>query len=164
MKTVCLLVIVSLLLVGCASSEVYETLGNAMIPVVAQQPQNIHLELPDDAAASVFGGSTGRFYAGEGYEVCLETLSSGDLDATLRSVTGFGKNQLTLLQTKQETMDRYSCAWTAAGEAGDVVGRCAVLDDGVYHYCLVVTASAETAGELTQTINGIFASFAVSDQ
>ena len=163
MKIICVLVVVSLLLMGCASSEVYETLGNAMIPVVGQQPQNIRLELPDDAAVSVCG-SDGQYYAGQGYDVFLQTLSGGDLDATLRSVTGFGKEQLSLLHTKQDALDRYSCAWTAAGEAGDVIGRCAVLDDGVYHYCLVVTAAAETAGEFTEMINGIFSSFDVCDQ
>ena len=139
MKTVCVILMLALALSGCAASEVYETLGNAMLPVVAQQPQSILLELPDDA------------------------LRSGDLDGTLRAVTGFGKDNLTLLQTKQGSLDRYSCAWTAAGEAGDTVGRCAILDDGLYHYCLVVTAAAEKAGKLGDTIGQILASFGIAE-
>lgn len=163
MKTVCIILVLALTLSGCAASQVYETLGNAMLPVAAQQPQSILIELPDDAALSVFDGSGGKLYTGEGYEVCLETMRSGDLDSTLRSVTGFGKDKLTLLQTRQGSLDRYSCAWTAAGEAGDTVGRCAILDDGLYHYCLVVTAAAEKAGKLNETIGQILASFAVTE-
>ena len=111
----------------------------------------------------VFDGNGGKLYTGDGYEVCLETLRSGDLDGTLRAVTGFGKDKLTLLQTKQGSLDRYSCAWTAAGEAGDTVGRCAILDDGLYHYCLVVTAAAEKAGKLGDTIGQILASFGIAE-
>ena len=163
MKTVCVILMLALALSGCAASEVYETLGNAMLPVVAQQPQSILLELPDDAAVSVCDGKGGKLYTGDGYEVCLETLRSGDLDGTLRAVTGFRKDKLTLLQTKQGSLDRYSCAWTAAGEAGDTVGRCAILDDGLYHYCLVVTAAAEKAGKLGDTIGQILASFGIAE-
>ena len=50
------------------------------------------------------------------YEILVETMASGDLDATLRSLTGYTADRLTVIRTQQNDADRYDFVWTAAGE------------------------------------------------
>ena len=46
-----------------------------------------------------------------------------------------------------------------AGEGGDRVGRCVLLDDGHYHYVLTVLMDAGLAGDLAESVNALCASF-----
>ena len=86
---------------------------------------------------------TGRLYFGNGYEVMVQTLAGGDLDATIREITGFSKEDITLVQTSREEPKRWEFAWAAAGEGGERVGRGVILEDGAYHYCLSVLQDAD---------------------
>ena len=93
----------------------------------------------------------------EDYEIVIETLSAGDLDATVRSICGYGQEQLTIMETQWDDVTRYEFVWAAAGEKGDRLGRAVVLDDGEYHYCMSVLRDAEA---VTQVVwRDVFASF-----
>ena len=93
----------------------------------------------------------------------LQTFTGGDLDATMRQVTGFSKEQVTCLQTRDGEINQYSCVWSSAGEGGDHVGRAVILDDGSYHYTVTVMADFETAGELTDTWQDLLNSVSLTD-
>ena len=130
-----LLVILSflLLLSGCAQ-DVFETVEDQDdVPVIAT-PATLLIELPDSAASPVMDGASGRLYFCDGYDLMIETLVAGDLNATIRNLTGFTKDGIQLLQTTRCGVPCYEAAWSSAGEAGDQVGRFMVLDDGCYHY------------------------------
>lgn len=143
MKKYVLMVLMALVLAGCAQAETGETVADVWEePVSVSAPREIRLELPGEAVVCAMESDTGRLYLGDGYEVMVQTLTGGDLDATLRALTGFEREALTVIQT-QEDPARWEFAWASAGEQGERLGRGVVLYDGNYHYCLSVLQDAE---------------------
>ena len=152
-----LLLIMGLLLSGCASGPV-ETVSDVFVTQPPAEMLTICLELPEDAAAAVMNGTDGaKLYLCDGYELRLQTLDCLGLDEALRTVTGYGEDRLTVMKTKEGTLDRYDCVWCSAGEEGELVGRTAILHDGSYYYCVSAMADSADAFELSpvwQTILG----------
>ncbi len=143
MKRILLVLLMSLLLAGCAEAELGETVADVwQEAVTVAAPRETRLELPGEAVACAMESDTGRLYFGDGYEVMVQTLSSGDLDATIRSLTGFDREDITVLQSQSDPK-RWEFAWASAGEGGERLGRGVVLDDGNYHYCLTVLQDAD---------------------
>lgn len=133
-----------LLLGGCAKAETTaETVADVWEVPAAAEPKEIHLELPGEALECAMASDTGRLYLGSSYDVMVQTLESGDLDATLRELTGFSQDEITVIQTRTEYPKRWEFAWAAAGETGDRVGRGVIIDDGNYHYCLSALQDAD---------------------
>lgn len=147
MKIVCFLLIFVLLLSGCQATQTFETVEDVYSAQPQSAPREIALELPENV--QTIASDSGKLYLCDGYDVTVETLSSGDLNRTIQQLTGFAPDALTMLQTAVSGMKRYECVWTAAGESGDTVGRAVVLDDGQYHYCVTVMTQADGAGQLT---------------
>jgi hypothetical protein len=145
-----------LLLCGCSAEETMETVADEwMVPAMAQ-PQEIALRLPENMVMPVLEQEGHKAYLGDDYEIMVETMDSGDLDATIRSLTGYEIDRLTVIRTVQEDVNRYDYVWTAAGEQGERLGRGAILDDGTYHYCLSVLRDAEESGIVWQDVFGSF--------
>ena len=143
MKRILLVLLMSLLLAGCAEAELGETVADVwQEAVTVAAPRETRLELPGEAVACAMESDTGRLYFGDGYEVRVQTLSSGDLDATIRALTGFDREDITVLQSQSDPK-RWEFAWASAGEGGERLGRGVVLDDGNYHYCLTVLQDAD---------------------
>ena len=160
MKKCWVIGVLVLFLTGCGASEVFETLGNVVheggeLPAAAE----VAVQLPEEAAAEVFGSAEGTLYECEGYTLVLQTLASGDFARTVRTLSGFQPEKLTIVESRAGEAKRYDWVWTAAGEDGDVRCRATVLDDGNYHYCLSAVAEAENAGQLTAQWNELFSSF-----
>lgn len=143
MKRILLVLLMSLLLAGCAEAELGETVADVwQEAVTVTAPRETRLELPGEAVACAMESDTGRLYFGDGYEVMVQTLSGGDLDATIRALTGFDREDITVLQSQSDPK-RWEFAWASAGEGGERLGRGVVLDDGNYHYCLTVLQDAD---------------------
>lgn len=139
-----------LLLTGCGTQQTMETISDEFDVSVMAEVQQISISLPEDAAlASLESAEAGKLYLCDGYYVTVQTMESGDMDRTLRAVTGFSKDQLTVIQTEPGELTRYDCAWCAVGEGGDQICRGVVLDDGNYHYVVTVMADAAKAGQLS---------------
>ena len=157
MKKLCMLLAAMLLLTGCAAEETFETMADVYGQQGLPEPRQVVISIPEDAQA--VAGESGVLYLCDGYEITVETLYAGDINATLRQLTGFESDAMTVMETSQMGLNRYECVWTAAGEGGDMVGRAAVLSDGSYHYCVTVTGAAEEAAELQQTFRELLSSF-----
>ena len=159
MKNAVLFVLLGCFLAGCARQEVFETVDDEMVvPAAITQVREMTANVPDTAVAPVLESGDVQVYYGDGYEIILETMGSGDLDATIRSLSGYGREKLTVLETVQQDIARYDFVWACAGETGDRLGRAAVLDDGNYHYCMTVLRDA--SGEKSQIVwEEVFASF-----
>ena len=84
------------------------------------------------------------------YVLTTQIMQGGDLDSTLRQLTGFSGDDLAHMKTKQQGIDRYDCVWTAVGESGEQVCRAVILDDGSYHYTVAVMADATKTGGLNE--------------
>ena len=64
-----------------------------MLQDVASPSWEIRITLPQEAVVPVAQTETGALYHCEGYELMLQTLPGGDLDATVRELTGYGRDQ-----------------------------------------------------------------------
>lgn len=146
MKKWLLILCCALFLTGC-NSEVFETVDDPNDIEVMATPAQLLLELPEDAAAPVMNAEGGKLYFCDGFDVTVDVLASGNLDGTLELLTGFHRDELEILKTKRCGVDCYEGVWSAAGEAGDLVGRVVILDDGSFHYCVTVLSPAQNVSE-----------------
>lgn len=162
MKWIIPFAILLVLLSGCMAPNAYETMNDGYLQIAAPDAKKLTMLLPVEAAALTMEGDTGAVYICDGYTVTLHTGRAGDLDATLRTVTGYGKDNLPVVERLDEGMKRYECVFTAAGEGGDQVGRTVILDDGSYHYTMTLLADAEAAGELAPVWQNIISSVRVN--
>ena len=152
---ICLLVI---LLSGCKAEETLETVSDEWIVPVMAQPREISVRMPEDLMLPVLEQEGRQLYMGPNYEIMLETMAAGDLQATIRNLSGYEQEQLTILETDQGEWNRYEFVWTAAGEQGHRLGRAVILDDGDYHYCMSVLRDA---GESLVVWQDVFQSFSL---
>lgn len=162
MKKWLLISLLGLFLAGCGAQETFETVLDEEIQSVMVQPQQVLIELPEDVSAPAMESENGeKLYFCDGYTISLQTGEAGDLDRTIRELTGLTQEQLQVQKVETETEKRYYAAWSAFGEEGEQVGRFCILDDGQYHYGLSVMASAQESGKLQETWENLFASFRV---
>lgn len=162
MKKLGIVLALGLLLSGCGAQETFETVSDLYAQPVSAVLQQVVLELPDEASATVMQSeSAGTMYLCDDYTITVQTMASGDLDKTLQTATGYGKEKLQIMQTRTDNAKRYECVWTSAGEGENQVGRACVLDDGSYHYVLTVMAGEDHAGELMQTWRSLMESYRI---
>ena len=161
-KWIVLMMAVLALCSGCMAPNAYETMNDEYLQVSLPEAGELSVLLPVEAAALTMESDSGKVYVCDGYSVALHTCVSGDLDATLRTITGYDRVSLPLMERMDEQMKRYECVWTAAGEGGDQVGRTVILDDGNYHYTMTLLADAASVGELSDVWQNILASVRVN--
>lgn len=162
MKRMWIVLMTALLLCGCGAEETFETVGDEMIQSAMAQPKEILLTLQEDTMLPAMETDNGMLYLCQNYDVSVQTLDGGDLDRTLRTVSGYGREDLSVLQTEAGALECYEFVWTAAGEFGEQVCRGMILDDGTYHYVLTAMADADTAEEYREMWNALFESFGIS--
>lgn len=163
MKKCWILVILMGMLTGCGRDMEMETVFDE-IPQMSEAPmQQAVWMLPADATMAVLESEdAGRLYLCDGYTVTFQTCLAGDLEGTLRQVTGYGKEKLNMIRTQENGIEKIQCVWTAAGEGEDQVCRMMLLDDGAYHYVLTCMADASRIKDLEETWQSIFDSFTLA--
>ena len=161
MKKYLVLTVLCCLLTGCAAEETFETIADELLQDAASPSWEILITLPQEAVVPVAQTETGALYHCDGYELMLQTLPGGDLDATVRELTGYGREHVTMLKTNPGDYRRWDLVWTSMGEGGEQVGRASVLDDGCNHYVLSVLADAEEADRCRDSWEMVFGSFAL---
>lgn len=151
-----------LLLCGCSQTD-YETIADEYTPLAPGEKAQMVLRFSGDTEASAMeSGEQESIYFCDGFTLTKQTLESGDLDKTLRAVTGYSREKIRLIQQNQENYRRYDFVWSCAGEGGDQICRGSILDDGNYHYVVTTMAPEGKAGELQQTWNELFSSFTLN--
>lgn len=157
MRRCWIFVLAALLLTGCSQSqdtfEYVTDVQEAPIPVMRE----VYVDLPEEAAAPVSETENCAIYECQDYEICVQTLSSGNLDSSIRTLTGYDRDRLTMMQTKKDGLSCYQFVWACAG---DQVGRGLILDDGNYHYC--VTVFGDAVLDSTEEWEGILSSVRLS--
>lgn len=162
MKKCVLLALLALLLTGCRAEETMETISDEIIQPVMAQPGQISVSLPGEAVTPAVESDSGRVYLCRDYEVYLQTLEGGDLNATIQTVTGYEKDALTVMETEQDGAKRYDFVWASAGENGDRLGRGVILDDGNYHYVMTILRDADSAATTQIVWDDVFRSFTLA--
>lgn len=159
LKKCWILAALALTLSGCAAKETFETLSDSLAQTAMASPRQTDVRLPDNAVAPVLESDSEQVYLCEDYELVLETVAAGDLNATMQRICGYSWEDLTVMQTQRDGVDRYEFVWVSAGEKGERLGRAVILDDGNYHYCMSVLRDADST-ERTQIVwRDVFASF-----
>ena len=164
MKKVLVFLLVAVLLAGCGAEETFETVEDILPVEPVAAPQQFFVSLPEEAASPTFQDDSGaELYVCQDYTITKQILESGDLEKTIKTLTGKSREELQVIKTMQETCDRYDFVWTAAGEDGLQTGRACILDDGNYHYALSAMAEETKAGSLRQTFQEMFDSCKLLD-
>lgn len=159
MKKLSWLLILTLLLCGCSAQETLETVTDELLISTMAPQKELSVKLPATAAKSALAAEDGaQLYFCDGYVLTLQTSPSGDLNHTTRTLCGYDREKLTVMETKLGGVKRYDWTWTSAGEGSVQVGRAAVLDDGDYHYCVTVMADEDSSGNLARQWDTLFGS------
>lgn len=159
MKKCWMIILLALFLSGCGAEETMETISDNWVQPVMAQPREISVSLPGEAAIPAVESESGRIYVCEDYEITIQTMESGDLNATIQNVSGYDKDNLTVMETAQDGAKRYDFVWATAGEKGERLGRAVILDDGSYHYVMTVLRDADTTETLQVVWSDVFDSF-----
>ena len=159
MKKLCAVLALTLLLTGCGKQQTVETVNDVYEQPTPLTCQQVVLELPQDTAVPVMESDAGKLYICESYTISQQILESGDLKATVCSVSGFAPEELKIVKTRRGDTERYDFVWTAAGETGEQVCRACILDDGAYHYVLTATADASQGSQVQSVWREMFNSF-----
>lgn len=162
MKKLSVILVLALLLCGCGEAQTFETVADEMVLSASAQPRQILLTLPEETLLPAMETDTGTLYLCNGYDVAVQTMESGDLDATVRQVCGFSSDDITIMQTTAGENTCYEFVWSAATELGEEVGRAMILEDQDYHYVLSAVAPAKKALEYQEIWNGMFESFGIA--
>lgn len=147
------------ILCGCAAEQTLETISDEWDVSVMGQPREIKVSIPGESLGSTLENESGRIYLSDDYEITVETFPAGDLDATFRSVSGRGREELTVVETKDDGVNRYDFVWATAGETGERLGRGILLDDGSYYYVLTVLRDADPEKTSQIVWSEVFQSF-----
>lgn len=162
MKKVIVLVMAAVLLCGCGAEPTLETVHDEWVEPAMAQPRQVVLHLPGEATVFAMESDSGRQYLGDGYEVVVQTLPGGDVSATVQTLTGFLKEELTVIQTESDDVQRYEFVWASEGERGERLGRGMILDDGTYHYCLTVLQDVDTMNDCQIIWSEVFHDFTLA--
>lgn len=161
MKKCFFFLLISVFLAGCGAEETFETVADEWVQSAAAPMRQILVTLPEEAAVPVSESENGKLYQCDGYEIAVQTLEAGDLNASILAVTGHSRESLTVMETELDDTRRYDLVWACLGEEGEQVGRACILDDGSYHYVLSVLAEADRAAELEAVISELFRSYSL---
>lgn len=159
MKRMIVLMTVLGLLSGCGAAETYELVTDEPVQQVSAQPREMHFFLAEETAMPVMETDSGKLYLCGEYDVMSQIFDGGDLERTIRQVSGFSPEDLTVIQTESKDVKKTEFVWTSAAEEGHRICRATVLDDGNYHYVLSATVPAEKIEEYQEIWNGIFETF-----
>lgn len=162
MKRIFLLVICVLLLSGCSAEQTMETLADDLPVSAAVDASKIFISVDGEDAAVFYDGNGGELYLCEGYTVAVQTLAGGDVARSVELLTGFSKENLTVMQTTRGGLAAYEYVWCAAGESEDQICRGMLIDDGTYHYAVTVMADYTLAGQLQDTWQMVFDSVTIN--
>lgn len=155
-------IILALLLSGCGAQEVMETISDEPAAPVSAQTHQICLTLPAQAASPAVESDCDRLYQCDTYDIRVQTLDGGDLNATIQTVSGYEKEKLTVMEREKDGYPCYEFVWVSAGETGELVGQAMILSDGICHYCVSVLAEADNVTENQVYYQELFDSFTLS--
>ena len=156
------LLILMVFLTGCGAAPTFETVNDVYVAQVSAPVRRILLDLPSDATVMTMEGEDGsRLYLCKDYSVVVQTMEAGDLDRSMRQMSGFSRDDLTVMGTQDGDFRRYSFVWCCAGETGNQLAKGVIIDDGNYHYALTVMAPEDMAGELASQWQVLLDSFLV---
>ena len=168
MKRLIGVLIVFLMLTGC-SEPVWETVSDpaeiGADTVWQEHAYTLQIGVPDGVSL-VEETAEGRLYATEDGELEIETrtfLTSG-VDQAIRELSGYVREDLTVLQTQRFGLPEYQFAWVAQTESGSRLYRADLVLDGTCCYAVVCSSLEEAGDYYAFQARQVFSSFGLSEQ
>ncbi len=165
MKIVSCLLLLSMLLCGCAAAEpTWETVDDVLPsdPVSAWQEEAYTITIGVPAQTELLATSNGwKLYAAESgdYEIQTGTFLASSLDSAVRQLSGYDAGRLLIVETTRFDLPEYQFAWYSDGEEGGRLSQADLVMDG-YRCYAVVCSRAEAAGSAyDSSIRQVFSSF-----
>ena len=163
MKRLIVIAVILLAMCGCAKETSFETVSDEL--QITQEVQGqIQMTLPEGVDISTILEDTGgKLYICDNYTISEYTVQSGDLKETIQTATGFDLDEIHIISTQQDGIQRYDCTWTSAGEGELQTCRAAILDDGSYHYVVSTMGDSSSVSDFADEWQSIFQSFSIID-
>ena len=159
MRMFAVFMVVLMLFTSCSKTTDFETVSDVYDLPVSSEKWEVTLTLPEGASeAAMESGTGGKFYLCDGFSVSVSTLNGGDVQRSIRELTGFEKSALTVMQTDIGGVRRYTFTWCSLGEGTEQVCKAVMLDDGNNHHAVSVMCDYEIAGELKQKMDAVLKS------
>lgn len=157
------------LLSGCRAEPARQTVEDELEPVIAvtQQPYRIVFGVPEDAepVPAEEGESRKCYEQTEGtYEIVTDAVIADGIDTVIQELSGFPRDQLTVLNTKRGAMEEYRFAWASSSEGGVILSSAAVLEDGNRYYSLVFSTPEQYGKQCAPCMEAVFDSFSVDGE
>ena len=149
MKRLVVLSLCAFFFCGCSAVQTMETVADD-IQVMAS-PATVEITYFNEDVSAITADGGDRLYFCDGYTVAVQILNSVNLENSIRMMTGYSSDDLTVMKTSRDGLPAYEYVWTAAGESQEQMCRGILLDDGMFHYAITVMADYSQAGELQQT-------------
>ncbi len=156
MKRIWIVLLLLATLCGCGAAPTFETLGEDIHQVAVTRKEAV-VAVPESAKEMVL--ENGSYWICDSFDLQLQILPAGDLETTVTAISGLDVDSITVMTSASGEMTRYEWVWTAVSEAGQMLCRGLVLDDGAYHYCLTAIGPAQQGENLTEQWNDIFSAF-----
>ncbi len=158
-----IVLILTLLLCGCRAEPDWETVDDAAVQVSAtvEPPYIITYGVPADASMEPLSARNRGLYVGEGgeYEIMSDVISAASLDDALRQISGFGLDELDVIETSRFGLPEYRFAWSSASDEGEYVSEASLVQDGGYYYALIFSTRQGLSGKYDDCAEEVFASF-----
>ena len=151
--------VLCLCLTGCGQKS-FETMSDVWPEQPAPAKREMLVVLPADAASPTMTDNNGScVYVCQEYDIHQTVMESGDLRKTVKTLTGIELEDIYFVSTRTDNAKRYDGTFCTTGETGQELCRITVLDDGNYHYCLLIQAPAAQYEMLRETIEACALSF-----
>ena len=151
MKKILLVILCLLCFSGCTAQETMETVTDELAISAGAVAAEVTISFENEDAALFSGADGSKLYLFDGYCVVVQTLEGGDIAKSVHAITGFAKENLTVMQTEKDGLTSYEYVWCTTGEREDQICRGMILDDGAYHYAVTVMADYTQAGAMQDT-------------
>ncbi len=150
-------------LFACRAEPDWETVDDETVQAAApvEPPYVITYSVPGDSSMEPFSARDRSLYIGEDgeYEILSDALKAASLDDALRQVSGFGEDQLELIETTRFDLPAYRFAWSSASDEGEYVSQASLVKDGDYYYALVFSVREGLGEKYDDCAEAVFASF-----
>lgn len=150
-------------LCACRAEPDWETVDDAAVPVMApaSAPYIITYGVPDDTTMEPLSAKNRGLYVAENgdYEILSDVVTAATLDDALRQISGFGEDDLEIVETTRFGLPEYRFAWSSVSDEGEYVSEASLIEDGDYYYALVFSVRQGLGGRYDECAAAVFASF-----
>ncbi len=128
-----------------------------------EEPYVITFGIPEDVVLEpVTDGGRSLYVQKDGdYEIVSDVFTAASRDEAIRRLTGFGADELEILETERFGLPEYRFAWASTTDEGAYVSQAALVEDTDYYYALVFSVREGLGSQYDDCAEEVFSTFGV---